>query len=164
MVPASASLQSHTMPVPPACEPIRTSIAAVEMHCWYFTEFTGGIGSGVGDAVIGVTGAAVTSTGCAVGDPVGASLASGTGAVVGIAVAAATGEDVVGAAVCGTTTGATVGSAVTTGTSVGACCKGAKLQISLPPITLTGVMSAHCRAFCEGYPEFANVLPATTSN
>lgn len=115
--------------------------------------------------MINVTGGAVASIGAVVGAFVGTSVGSGKGAAIGVLVGStvASGKGAIGATLCGTT-GAIVGAVVTRGASVGVCCKGASLQISLPPITSTDVISVHCRAFCEGYPEFANVLPATNSN
>jgi len=74
-------------------------------------------------------GLAVTSTGLSVG----ATVEFPTGSVVGDVVVESTGE--------------IVGTIETTGASVGNCAKGAKLQISLPPITSTGAMSMHCWAF-----------------
>jgi len=115
---------------------------------------------------VGSTGAVVTTsvgdvvgtTGDAVGIPVGTAVASGKGATVGSCVSFVVGDAVFG------TTGAIVGGVETRGTCVGDCSKGASLQISLPPITSTGAISEHCWPFLEGYPEFANVLPATNSN
>ena len=130
-------------------------MAAVETHCWYVTDVSRGSVSLVGEAETNANGGAVASTGAAVG------IWAAVGVLVGSAVASGKGST--GAAV-GVTTGVIVGDVVTRGTSVGVCCRGAKPQISLPPITSTDVISAHCRAFCEGYPEFANVLPATNSN
>lgn len=100
---------------------------------------------------------AAGSEGGGVGVPVGAAVASGTGATVGTFDGSVVGDVVVAA-------GASDGASESTGTSVGDCAKGAKLQISLPPITSLGVISEQFRAFCEGYPEFANVLPATNSS
>jgi hypothetical protein len=108
----------------------------------------------------------ITATGLAVaagseggddGVPVGAAVASGTGAIVGTCDGSVVGDTVVA-------TGASDGASESTGTSVGDCAKGASPQISLPPITSLGVISEQFRPFCEGYPEFANVLPATNSS
>ena len=108
------------------------------------------------------TGLAVAST----GEPVGGSVSS-TGDTVGVPVGAGKEASV------GSCTGFVVGDTVTTGemdsvetrgACVADCAKGASLQISLPPITSIGAMSEQFWAFCEGYPEFANVLPAINSN
>ena len=135
--------------------------------------------------MISDTGFAVASTGAAVGIAVEISVGSGKGSSVGVRVEVPVGvpvgivgdparfpvgttvgncvDFVVGEAVS-EFPGTTEGAEETRGASVGVCCRGASLQISLPPITLTGVMLAHCWAFCDGYPEFANVLPAINSN
>ena len=104
------------------------------------------------------TGFVVASTGLAVASSVGDSFVGAADATSGSSTGSVAGDPVVGVA------GAVDGTVETRGASVGNCARGASLQISGPPITLTGVISEHCRAFWEGYPEFANVLPATNSN
>jgi len=82
-------------------------------------------------------GVAVTSTGLSVG----ATVEFPTGSVVEFPIGSVVGDVVV------ESTGEIVGTIETIGASVGNCAKGAKLQISLPPITSTGAMSMHCWAF-----------------
>ena len=113
--------------------------------------------------MINEIGLAVASTGarvggfvCSTGDTVGVPVGAGTGASVGSCIGFRVGDTV--------TTGDLDGAVVTRGTWVGDCSTGASLQISLPPITSIEAISKHCLAFCEGYPELANVLPAINSN
>lgn len=131
--PFSTPLQSQKTPFPPKRLFVRTSIAAVVKHCWRDTEGTGATDGG-------------SVTGFAVG---------------GISVGALDTAEI-GASV-GSCTGKLDGSSETNRTSVDDCAIGASLQMSLPPITDSGAMAEHCCALCDGYPEFANVLPATSS-
>lgn len=113
-------------------------------------EIGAGVGS-TGACVTFNTGARVASIGDTVGVPVGLveeiCVGSFVGGWVRICVGAFDGDSVVllvGNVVFGSAGEVGDGVGVSIGATGGGCQTGASAQISLPPITSTGVISAHC--------------------